>query len=412
VVEGPVTVRRAAVIAGARPNFVKVAPLLRALADRRIDTALVHTGQHYDATMSASFFEFLEIQDPTVNLGVGSGSHASQTAAVMIAFEEWLTDAGVDAVLVVGDVNSTVACALVAAKAGVPVGHVEAGLRAFDRSMPEEINRVLVDSLATWLFTPSADADENLGFEGVEPERIHRVGNVMVDSLLQALPRARQRTVLADLGLVRDGFGLVTLHRPALVDEPARLVEMAGTLAEIAEDVRLVFPVHPRTRKMLGHTGVRFDERSVLLVDPLGYLDFLALEESAALVLTDSGGVQEETSVLGVRCLTLRENTERPVTVTGGTNTLVGFDRDTILATARTALDRGRQACTIPLWDGHACDRIAAVLDGDAPELEFVPPALKLDGSQEFRAGRRPVKVATARRADDRGEWQQAGVLP
>lgn len=405
------TVSHAAVIAGARPNFVKVAPLLRALAARRIDASLVHTGQHYDAAMSASFFEFLDIPDPTVNLGVGSGSHASQTAAVMVAFEEWLADTYVDAVLVVGDVNSTIACALVAAKAGVAVGHVEAGLRAFDRTMPEEINRVLVDSLATWLFTPSADADENLMFEGVEPERIRRVGNVMVDSLLRALPRARQRTVLADLGLVRDGFGLVTLHRPALVDEPARLVEMAGTLAEIAEDVRLVFPVHPRTRKMLVRTGIRFDERGVLLVEPLGYLDFLALEESAALVLTDSGGVQEETSVLGVPCLTVRENTERPVTLTAGTNTLVGFDRDTIVATARTALDSGRQARRIPLWDGHACDRIAAVLEGDVPELEFVPPALKLDGSREFQAGRRPAKVATAQRAGDRGEWQRAGVV-
>jgi UDP-N-acetylglucosamine 2-epimerase (non-hydrolysing) len=412
VVEVAVTVRHAAVIAGARPNFVKVAPLLRALAARRIDASLVHTGQHYDAAMSASFFEFLDIPDPTVNLGVGSGSHASQTAAVMVAFEEWLAGADADAVLVVGDVNSTIACALVAAKAGVPVGHVEAGLRAFDRTMPEEINRVLVDNLATWLFTPSADADENLMFEGVEPERIHRVGNVMVDSLLQALPRAGQRTVLADLGLVRDGFGLVTLHRPALVDEPARLVEMAGTLAEIAEDVRLVFPVHPRTRKMLARTGIRFDEQGVLLIEPLGYLDFLALEESAALVLTDSGGVQEETAVLGVPCLTLRENTERPVTLTAGTNTLVGFDRDTIVATARTALDGGRQACTIPLWDGHACDRIAAVLDGDVAELDFVPPALKLGGSQEFRAGRRPAKVATTQRAGDRGRWQRAGVVP
>jgi UDP-N-acetylglucosamine 2-epimerase (non-hydrolysing) len=413
VVEDSVTIRRAAVIAGARPNFVKVAPLMRSLADRRIEANLVHTGQHYDAAMSASFFEFLEIPDPTVNLGVGSGSHASQTAAVMVAFEEWLAHAGVDAVLVVGDVNSTIACALVAAKAGVPVGHVEAGLRAFDRTMPEEINRVLVDSLATWLFTPSADADENLLFEGVEPGRIHRVGNVMVDSLLQALPRAKERTVLTDLGLLRDGFGLVTLHRPALVDEAARLVEMAGTLAEIAEEVRLVFPVHPRTLKMLGHTGIRFDDRRVLLIEPIGYLDFLALEESAALVLTDSGGVQEETSVLGVPCLTLRENTERPITLTTGSNTLVGFDRDTIVTTARAALDRGRRACSIPLWDGNACGRIADVLDRDVPLLDFVPPALRLGDSQEFRAGRRPVKVSTARRAvGDSGEWHEAAVHP
>jgi UDP-N-acetylglucosamine 2-epimerase (non-hydrolysing) len=413
VVEVTVTIRRAAVIAGARPNFVKVAPLMRALADRGIGAALVHTGQHYDAAMSASFFESLDIPEPSVNLGVGSGSHASQTAAVMVAFEEWLASADVDAVLVVGDVNSTVACTLVAAKAGVPVGHVEAGLRSFDRQMPEEINRVVVDGLATWLFTPSRDADENLLCEGVEPARIHRVGNVMVDSLLQALPRARGRTVVADLGLVREGFGLVTLHRPALVDDAARLVQMAGTLDEIAEDVRLVFPVHPRTRRMLERTGIRFDDGRVLLAEPLGYLDFLALEESAALLLTDSGGVQEETSALGVPCLTIRENTERPVTLTNGTNTLVGFDRDTIVATARTAVARGRQACSIPLWDGHAGGRIVDVLQADAPELDFVPPPLSVGGSREFRAGRRPVTVSVARRAaaDCRG-WHEVGAVP
>jgi UDP-N-acetylglucosamine 2-epimerase (non-hydrolysing) len=395
MVEVPMTVRRAAVVAGARPNFVKIAPLMRALARRRIETALVHTGQHYDAAMSASFFECLDIPEPTVNLGVGSGSHASQTAAVMVAFEEWLAEADVDAVLVVGDVNSTVACALVAAKAGLPVGHVEAGLRSFDRGMPEEINRIVVDGLATWLFTPSADADDNLVCEGIEPDRIHRVGNVMVDSLLGALPRARQQTIIDDLDLGRDEFGLVTLHRPALVDDTAQLVAMAGTLAEIAEGTKLVFPVHPRTRAVLQRAGIHFDDRRIVLLEPLGYLDFLALEDAAALVVTDSGGVQEETSVLGVPCLTVRENTERPITITCGSNTLVGFDRDTIVAAARTAVDRGRHAGQIPLWDGHASDRIAQVLRSEAPSLDFVPPSLKLGASPEFRAGRRPVRVSS-----------------
>ncbi len=387
-------IRRPVVIAGARPNFVKVAPLMRALTAHGVDARLVHTGQHYDAAMSASFFECLDIPEPAVNLGVGSGSHGSQTAAVMTAFEEWLTGADADAILVVGDVNSTVACALVGAKAGIPVGHVEAGLRAFDRTMPEEINRVVVDALATWLFTPSSDADENLLAEGVEPARIHRVGNVMVDSLLGALDRARRQTVVADLGLTRDDFGLVTLHRPALVDDARRLADVVDTLLSIGDWERLVFPVHPRTRKMLEQAGVVIDDRRMSLVEPLGYLDFLALEEAAAVVLTDSGGVQEETSALGVPCLTLRENTERPITVTLGTNTLVGFDRRTILAGAVAAREQGRQAPAIPRWDGRACDRIAQVLSAPAEHIEFVPPELALTGSAEFRAGRQPASPA------------------
>ncbi|HVQ76780.1 MAG TPA: UDP-N-acetylglucosamine 2-epimerase (non-hydrolyzing) [Candidatus Binatia bacterium] len=381
-------IRRPVVIAGARPNFPKVAPLMRALAGEGVPARLVHTGQHYDAAMSASFFECLDIPEPAANLGVGSGSHATQTAAVMVAIETWLESADADALLVVGDVNSTVACALVAAKAGIPVGHVEAGLRSFDRSMPEEINRVMVDALATWLFTPSADGDENLRAEGVEPERIHLVGNVMVDSLYYALPEARRRSTVADLGLTREGFGLVTLHRPALVDHPDRLADVARTLSEIGKRLPLVFPVHPRTRQMLQRCDIPLDPRRVQIVEPLGYLDFLALEEAAALVLTDSGGVQEETSVLGVPCLTLRDNTERPVTVTRGTNRLVGFDRGTIVSAAHAALARGRRPADIPLWDGQACQRIAQVLTRGAPAPQFVPPALAAHGSEEFRAGR------------------------
>jgi UDP-N-acetylglucosamine 2-epimerase (non-hydrolysing) len=383
-------IQRPVIIAGARPNFPKVAPLIRALAASGMKPLLVHTGQHYDAAMSRSFFECLDIPEPAVNLGVGSGSHAVQTAAVMTAFEEWLGTVDVDAILVVGDVNSTVACALVGSKAGIPIGHVEAGLRSFDRSMPEEINRVVVDALATWLFTPSGDADENLLAEGVEPARIHRVGNVMVDSLVAALEPARAQPVLAELGLVTGAFGLVTLHRSALVDDPDRLANVAATLTEIGQRLPLVFPVHPRTRKMFDLNGIDIDRDRVRLIEPVGYLDFLRLEDAAALVLTDSGGVQEETSFLGVPCLTLRENTERPVTITTGTNTLVGFDRQAIVDGAATALERGRGGDPIPLWDGRACERITRILRGDAEEIDFVPPALTASASDEFLAGRHP----------------------
>jgi UDP-N-acetylglucosamine 2-epimerase (non-hydrolysing) len=254
--------------------------------------------------------------------------------------------------------------------------------------MPEEINRVVVDALATWLFTPSPDADENLLAEGVEPARIHRVGNVMVDSLLDVIETARLRPIRAALGLDDEPFGLVTLHRPALVDDPVRLASTMDVLHEVGRHVRLVFPVHPRTRAMLEQAGARVDAERVMLVPPQAYLDFLALEATASLVLTDSGGVQEETTVLGVPCLTLRENTERPVTVTRGTNTLVGFDPETIVAAARTALARPHPSAPIPLWDGRACERIVDVLCGAGPTPRFVPPALRAHASPEHRAGR------------------------
>lgn len=386
-------IRRPVVVAGARPNFVKVAPLMRAFASRGIEAALVHTGQHYDALMSDSFFESLGIPEPVANLGVGSGSHAVQTAAVMVAFEEWLSSTEVDAVLVVGDINSTVACALVAAKCGIPVGHVEAGLRSFDRSMPEEVNRVAVDAIAGWLFTPSIDADANLLAEGVHPDRIHRVGNVMVDSLLRAIDQARARPVRARLGLP-DRYGLVTLHRPALVDDPERMREMVRTLEEVADAVPLVFPVHPRTRAMLDRMAI--DADTIRFVDPQTYLDFLALEAGAALVLTDSGGVQEETTVLGVPCLTVRENTERPITITHGTNTLVGFDHDVIVAAAAIVLERPPRVAPIEGWDGGACERVVDVLSGEAPGPTFVPPALEGGSTPEFRAGRSPIGAGFA----------------
>jgi UDP-N-acetylglucosamine 2-epimerase (non-hydrolysing) len=379
---------RPVVIAGARPNFPKVAPLMRALTQAGMQPSLVHTGQHYDAAMSASFFECLDIPEPVANLGVGSGTHAAQTAAVMVGVEAWLQEANADAMLVVGDVNSTVACALVAAKAGIPVGHVEAGLRSFDRTMPEEVNRVMVDALATWLFTPSPDGDENLRAEGVEPARIHCVGNIMVDSLYYALPQALSRPILAELALTRGEFGLVTLHRPALVDNAERLTEVVGTLSELSQRLPLVFPVHPRTRQMMSRCQLEFDPQRIRLVEPLGYLDFLALEESAAVVLTDSGGVQEETSVLGVPCLTLRDNTERPVTITQGTNTLVRFDREAMVSAVHAALARGRRPADIPLWDGHASERIAEILCRTPATPRFVPPTLLASGSPEFWAGR------------------------
>jgi UDP-N-acetylglucosamine 2-epimerase (non-hydrolysing) len=381
-------IRRPVVVAGARPNFVKVAPLMRAFASRGIDASLVHTGQHYDALMSDSFFESLGIPEPVANLGVGSGSHGVQTAGVMVAFEQWLEATDADAVLVVGDVNSTVACALVAAKCGIRVGHVEAGLRSFDRSMPEEVNRVAVDAIAGWLFTPSVDADANLLAEGVHPDRIFRVGNVMVDSLLGAIEQARARPVRDQLGLP-DRYGLVTLHRPALVDNPDRMREVMRTLREVAASVPLVFPVHPRTRAMLDRMAV--DTGTIRLVDPQVYLDFLALEAGAALVLTDSGGVQEETTVLGVPCLTLRENTERPITITHGTNRLVGFDHEAIVDSALDMLERPPKAAPIENWDGRACERIVDVVADEATDPSFVPPALERRSSPEFRAGQSPL---------------------
>lgn len=392
-------IRRLVVVAGARPNFVKVAPLLRACAAAGIEASLVHTGQHYDAVMSDSFFEMLRIPEPVANLGVGSGTHAVQTAAVMVAFEEWLASNAADAVLVVGDVNSTVACTLVAAKAGIPVGHVEAGLRSFDRSMPEEVNRIVVDGLATWLFTPSADADRNLLAEGVEPVRIHRVGNVMVDSLLGAIEMARLRTIHADLALPQR-YGLVTLHRPALVDDHARMEAMMRTLDEVARAVPLVFPVHPRTLAMLARSPVSIDASRIRLVEPQTYLDFLALEAGAAIVLTDSGGVQEETTVLGVPCLTIRENTERPITITLGTNTLVGFDHDVIVAAAGRALSSKRYKAPIELWDGSACERIVDVLIADQRRPSFIPAVLGENQSAEFVAGRAVADVSASRAAD------------
>ena len=341
-------------VAGARPNFMKVAPLLSALDEVGVEAILVHTGQHYDPDMSDVFFDELGMRPPDHHLGVGAGSHAEQTAKVMVAFEPLLAELKPDVVLVVGDVNSTLACALVAAKAPPLLGHVEAGLRSNDWTMAEEINRVVTDRVSDLLFAPSVDAVDNLVAEGTAQERIHLVGNVMVDTLLAHLDAARARPVLSDLGISRNEYGLVTLHRPSTVDEPVLLTVM-GALAELSQDLPLIFPVHPRVRPRL--SGIPLGD--IRLIDPAGYLDFIALESQARLVLTDSGGVQEETTILGVPCLTIRDNTERPITVTQGTNTLVGRDPERILTEARRVMTEGAEAAQPQLWDGLASRRIA-----------------------------------------------------
>ena len=392
-------------VVGARPNFMKAAPVLRALSLPGVRQTLVHTGQHYDVAMSDVFFQQLGMPEPDCNLGVGSGTHAQQTAAIMQAFEPVLQERKPHLVLVYGDVNSTVAAALVCSKLGIRVAHVEAGLRSRDRSMPEEINRLLTDQLSDLLFTPSGDGDENLMREGIESSRIHRVGNVMIDSLVRLLPRADQ-CFPAD---VTSPYALVTLHRPSNVDDLPWLSELLSTLSELSTHLCIVFPVHPRTRQRLrevepstaqglkepetatahvemGASPVKRSEASargkkleplsarmfptprLRLLDPLPYLEFIALQRRAAVVITDSGGIQEETSFLGVPCLTVRENTERPITLTMGTNQLVGRD----LKKLRTAVERILNSnseglkppdpARIPLWDGQAAERIAQII--------------------------------------------------
>lgn len=363
-----------ACVVGARPNFMKMAPILRAFAAHlpALPTLLVHTGQHYDRDMNDRLFEDLGLPRPDINLEVGSGTHAVQTAEVMRRFEPVLDERRPSAVLVVGDVNSTLACALVAVKKGVPVVHVEAGLRSYDRSMPEEINRVLTDQLADLLYTTERSAADNLGREGIPPERIRFVGNVMIDSLLSNRSQARPpRDVLAAAGADSElpeaaaGYGLVTLHRPSNVDQAETLEPLLGVLREVSDRLPLVFALHPRTRANIQRFGLGalMDSRRLILLPPQGYLEMLGLMSGATLVLTDSGGLQEESTALGVPCLTLRENTERPITVDHGTNSLVGRDRAAILAGVDDILNSGGKRGRVPeLWDGHAAERIAADL--------------------------------------------------
>ncbi len=356
-------------VVGARPNFMKVAPIVEAMRRRASEFAplVVHTGQHYDERMSDAFFRDLGLPRPDVHLGVGSGTHARQTAAVMERFEPVVLEERPDWVVVVGDVNSTLACALVCAKLLVPVAHVEAGLRSRDRTMPEEINRLVTDQLSDLLLTPSVDADANLRAEGIPDERIRFVGNVMIDSLFKQLERAASSNARADLGVEGRDYAVVTLHRPSNVDERVTLARIVSALEEIGARLPVVFPIHPRTRKNLAEFGLLEEvERGgrVRLVEPLGYLDFLRLYSGARLVLTDSGGIQEETTALGIPCLTLRENTERPVTVELGTNRVVGTDPERIVRTAVEALGEPRSGggCVPPLWDGKTADRVLDAL--------------------------------------------------
>ncbi|MGB0714342.1 MAG: non-hydrolyzing UDP-N-acetylglucosamine 2-epimerase [Phycisphaerae bacterium] len=348
-------------VCGARPNFMKAAPLIEAFGqDSTFDVRLVHTGQHYDTKMSGQFFAELGLPQPDINLEVGSGSHAQQTAAIMSRFEPICTEFQPDWVVVVGDVNSTIACALVASKLGIKVAHVEAGLRSFDRRMPEEINRILTDSISDVLFVTEPAAIENLKHEGVPPSKIRFVGNVMIDTLMRNRERANDTGIVSSLGLATRGYGVVTLHRPSNVDSAHQLVQILEALEIIGRELPLVFPVHPRTLATL--KSLDQDLRGIRPIEPLGYLDFLGLVDQARVVLTDSGGIQEETTVLGVPCITMRENTERPVTVEHGTNQLAGTTRDGILNAYRSMACSCYSENQIPdLWDGRASERIAAV---------------------------------------------------
>jgi UDP-N-acetylglucosamine 2-epimerase (non-hydrolysing) len=352
-------------VVGARPNFPKIAPLIPAIKKEHpgCEQILIHTGQHYDYNMSRVFFDELELPDPDEHLNIGTGTHAEQTARVMLAFEPVLLKYRPDWVVVVGDVNSTLGCALVCVKLGIRVAHVEAGLRSFDRTMPEEINRLLTDQIADLLFTPSRDADLNLLNEGIPAERISFVGNIMIDTLVKLLPKSGLRSIHQDLGLHEGAYILVTLHRPFNVDDASTLGEILAAIQTASQIYPVVFPVHPRTRKNITLLeGIRIDPR-VHLLDPLGYLDFLALTSSARLVLTDSGGIQEETTYLGIPCLTIRPNTERPVTITQGTNRLVPSTKDGILQAINLVINDFRAPIERPdLWDGKTAARIAAVL--------------------------------------------------
>ncbi len=354
------------VIAAARPNFMKVAPIIKALQDHTasvvnataIEWRLVHTGQHYDQNMSEIFFRELGIPAPDINLGVGSGSHAEQTAGILLKFEAVCVQERPDWVIVVGDVNSTMACTLVCSKIGIKVAHVEAGLRSHDRSMPEEVNRIVTDALADLLLTPSSDADENLKREGVSPDKIDLVGNVMIDSLLANLEKARQSGAIQRLGLDQRGFAYVTLHRPSNVDNGACLGAILDELKRLSHQLPVIFPMHPRTRKMCSQFGVSLNHSNGLKVlEPVGYHDSVCLTERARLVLTDSGGLQEESTFFRTPCLTLRPNTERPITVTMGSNKLTSVE--SLPADIEDIMSRPNEIGTVPpLWDGKASQRI------------------------------------------------------
>ncbi|MFA5356515.1 MAG: UDP-N-acetylglucosamine 2-epimerase (non-hydrolyzing) [Candidatus Omnitrophota bacterium] len=359
-------------VVGARPNFMKVAPLIKKmrLFPGRIDPVLVHTGQHYDYRMSRVFFRDLDLPKPDIHLEVGSGNHGEQTGRILIKFEKVLQKYKPDMVLVVGDVNSTVACALASVKLNIPVAHVEAGLRSFDMSMPEEVNRIVTDRISTYLFTPCQEANNNLLREGIENNRIFLVGNVMVDSLMEGIKKAASMKIADKLGLEKKGYILVTAHRPSAVDNKSRLLGLINGLSRLSKRIPVVFPMHPRTKKNIAKFGLRKyfvaagevsggGKHKIIYLDPMGYLSFLSLMSSASFVVTDSGGIQEETTILNIPCITIRENTERPITITEGTNVLAGLSRDKLLSLAYSIMNgKFKRAAAPRFWDGKTAHRI------------------------------------------------------
>ena len=363
-------------VVGARPNFMKIAPIQKQMSlDPDIETFLVHTGQHYDEKMSKLFFDDLQLPKPDIFLNVGSASHAVQTAKIMVEFEQILEKEQPDLVVVVGDVNSTVACSIVAQKMQVKVAHVEAGLRSFDRTMPEEINRLITDVISDMLFVTEKSGIENLKNEGVADSKVHFVGNVMIDSLVNFSAKAAASSIMDVLDVQKDNYALITLHRPGNVDDPEIFSRLLDTFETIEKDLTLIFPIHPRSRKMIQNFGL--DDRvknmqNLILLDPMGYLDFMKLLHNAKLVLTDSGGIQEETTYLQVPCITMRENTERPITVHIGTNVLVGTDTDLILSEVQKILRGDFQKGSIPeLWDGSAAKRIVKIIKKDLKNNKY-----------------------------------------
>ena len=364
-----------ACVVGARPNFMKIAPILEAMKKYpQLQPILVHTGQHYDYEMSGVFFEDLDIPDPDVHLGVGSGSHAVQTAKIMIEFEKVVLEHQPELVLVVGDVNSTLACALVAAKLHIPVAHVEAGVRSFDKSMPEELNRILTDAVSDSLFVPTEHGCANLRREGIPEEKIFLVGDVMIDTLLKYKDKAATTSILEELGLQKGNYALMTMHRPHNVDIKENLIKILDALVEIQSKIQLVFPMHPRTLRRIEEfqlSGYLSDMKNLMVIEPIGYLRFLNLMMNSKLVLTDSGGMQEETTVLNIPCLTLRENTERPETIDEGTNTLVGNDTQRIIDESFKILKgQGKPGSYPELWDGCAAERIIKIINKE-PDTNF-----------------------------------------
>ncbi len=344
---------------------MKVAPLYEEIKSRGGEQILVHTGQHYDENMSKVFFDDLSMPTPDIYFGIGSGSHASQTARVMLEFEKTVQEYEPELVIVVGDVNSTVACALVCAKMNVPVAHVEAGLRSFDRTMPEEINRIVTDSVSDFLLTPSIEANENLLREGTDPGKIHFVGNIMIDSLHRSVKSSTKSTALEDYCVEPSEYGIMTLHRPANVDDSESLFYLVESACMASQDTPIIFPIHPRTKKMFGKEKFEtlIQSSNLRICDPLGYLDFIRLLSNSKFVLTDSGGIQEESTALGIPCLTLRENTERPITVSMGTNTIVGKNRELMISLVSEILKTGGKKGKIPdLWDGNTASRISDVI--------------------------------------------------